>query len=315
MSAERVFEVAIPLAYEEKVRDLAKSAHAALERHRRAPIGDRTEANRYEHIQAAIDDIAFAELDGVLRGEPSRDASDLTVRLVWPFVPGATVVPAVAREPRPVAAVFRSELENPTRRAAVEERFAAQLRRVVSEASDDGEAEAINPSDIPNRVLSERLREYYARSAGSAAIDAPVVYRDGSSARPLRLRSVTITDEVPRDGRPVLAVTLLSIRHMEMDVKVEGAWLRNREVSLRRPTGQTDELVYLQSQQQFAELASREPIELHLYQTGLAPANVGFYRALVDHHLERRGHNIVVIPWYFEGEDKFSRGSPWVLSR
>lgn len=313
MSTERTFDVAIPLADEQRVRDLQRSALAALDRHRRAPIGDRTEAIRFEHIHAAIDEIAFAELDRVLRDRPSSPASDLTVRVVWPFESGVTSRPASVGHPRPVASIFRSKLEKPARRDAVEERFASLLRRAAGEASGGSTVEAINPSEIPNRVLSETLHQFFAKAAGSRPIDVPVVYKDGSSARPLPLRSVELSDDGPSDGRQVLAVTLLSIRHMEMDVKVEGAWLRNREISLRRPAGQTDELVYLQSQQQFADLAADEPIELHLYQTGLPPANVGFYRALVDHHLHKRGQNIAVIPRYFEGEDDYSPGTPWFV--
>lgn len=313
MSSERTFEVVIPLADQQRVRDLQKSALAALDRHRRAPIGDRTEANRFEHIHAAIEEIAFAELDRVLRGQPSRELSELTVRLVWPFGAGPTTAPGPVGQPRPVASIFRSQLEKPTRRRAVEERFASQLRRAVGESGDGGLFEPINPSDIPNRVLSETLRQFFAKAASGTPTEVPVVYKDGSAARLLRLRSLALSEAEPHDGRQVLAVTLLSIRHMEMDVKVEGAWLRNREISLRRPAGQTDELVYLQSQKQFATLAAEEPIELHLYQTGLPPANVGFYRALVDHHLHKRGENVAVIPWYFEGGNNYSRGTPWVI--
>lgn len=313
MSTERTFDVVIPVVDEERVRGLQASARAALDRHRRAPIGDRTEANRFEHIHAAIDEIAFAELRRVLRGEPSPNLSDLTVRLVWPFAPGPTSPPPHVGKPKPPSAIFRSELEKPTRRTAVEERFASLLQRAVGESDDGALVEPINPGDIPNRVLSETLRQFFAKIPGSHATEVPIVYKDGSSARPLQLRSIEMSDTEPKDGRQVLAVTLLSIRHMEMDVKVEGAWLRNREVSLRRPAGQTDELVYLQSQQQFAALASDERIELHLYQTGLPPANVGFYRALVDHHLHKRGENVAVIPWYYEGENKYSRGTPWVV--
>jgi hypothetical protein len=90
MSGERMFEVAIPLAFEQTIRELQRSALAALDRHGRAPIGDRTDANRLEHIEAAIDEIAFAELDRTLRGMASSEVSELTVRVVWPFVSGPT---------------------------------------------------------------------------------------------------------------------------------------------------------------------------------------------------------------------------------
>lgn len=311
-----MFDVAIPRADESEVRRLQTSAAAALGRHRRAPIGDLTEAVRFEHLQTAINEIAFAELNRSRGGNPTAELSDLIVRVVWPFKPGTSPPALAVRKPKPVAHVFRSELEHPTRRTAIDERFKSQLRRAVGEEVAEGQeiVEAINPSDVPNRVLSEALREFF-QVRGRGPVDVPVVYRDGSPARPLRLRSVELTETIPDDGRPVLRVTLLSVRHMEMDAEVDGAWLRNREISLPRPTGQTDEIAYQQSRQQFTALTADGPLELHLYQTGLPPANIGFYRALIDHHLQRSGHPVAVVPRYFEGSDGFSDGLPWVVAR
>jgi hypothetical protein len=313
MTTEHKLDVRIPLAEEERVLRLQHSAQAALTRHRQAPIGDRTDAVRFEQLQTAIEEVAFEELDRIQRGSPSTELSDTVLSVTWPFAPGVTLPPSRGT-PKPVAAVFRSELDRPTRREAVEERFTSQLQRIIDGTASDS-LEAINPSEIPNRVLAESLREFAAVVVREKAVEAPVVYRDGSPARSFPLRALRFLDGMPDDGREVLAVTLLSIRHMDMDARVDGAWLRNREISLRRPAGQTDELVYQQSVEQFAAISDRGPVALYLYQTGLPPANVGFYRALVDHHRKGSGHQVAVLPRYFEGGDVFSDGTPWVIDR
>ena len=318
MSIERSFVVRIPRGDEEfEVRRLQASAAAALERHRRAPIGDLTEAVRYEHIEAAIAGIAFAELGRVLNGSPSTQLSDIEVEVYWPFGRGPSDLGTVAAGPKPVASVFRSELERPRRQEVTQERFHDQLLRLVGERPQDESCrvEALNPSEIPDRVVSSSLRQFCEAVPGRPPVVAPVVYRDGSLARAVRLRSLHFEPAMPADSRRLLRVTLLSVRHMEMDFEVDGAWLRNREISLRRPAGQTDELVYRQSQVQLEQLAAQAPLELHLYQTGLAAAVMGFFRALVDHHLEGRGHPVAVLPKYYIGEGKFDDAErPWVVA-
>jgi hypothetical protein len=77
-----------------------------------------------------------------------------------------------------------------------------------------------------------------------------------------------------------LRFALLSIRHTEMDAVVHGAWLRNAEVSRPMPAAQTDDLVYEISRTQLLELTSggSRRVRIHLYQTGLETAVVGFYK-------------------------------------
>jgi hypothetical protein len=121
----------------------------------------------------------------------------------------------------------------------------------------------------------------------------------------------------------VLRFSLLSIRHTEMDVEVDGAWLRNTDISRLRPAAESDELVFALSIEQLATLTREEPVTIFMYQTGLETAIVGFYRALTEHLLEQP-KSVAVVPMYFrrghggrrsvggsEQESTFSPGKPW----
>jgi hypothetical protein len=108
-----------------------------------------------------------------------------------------------------------------------------------------------------------------------------------------------------------LSFTLLSIRHVEMDSVVNGAWLRNARISLRRPQGLTDQIAYEVSRRQL-RLLNGSPTVIHMYQTGFEPAIMGFYRAVI-HHLIERPRSIAIVPHYFTGPGEFAGGTPWVM--
>ena len=101
------------------------------------------------------------------------------------------------------------------------------------------------------------------------------------------------------------------MRHPEMDADVDAAWLRNREISQVRPAAETDSIVFEHTAVQLLELAKLGPRIVWLYQTGLEPAIVGFYRALVEHLRDHPG-TVAVAPCYFRHDGRFEEGSPWV---
>jgi hypothetical protein len=61
--------------------------------------------------------------------------------------------------------------------------------------------------------------------------------------------------------------------------------------------------------EQLDKLAAEGPLLIELYQTGLEPAIMGFYRALVQLMRERPG-TISVLPMYFTGQ-AFAAGKVW----
>jgi hypothetical protein len=325
MSHEQVMVVRIGRSAEARVQALQASAAACLRRYESATVGDDTEVVRYQQIQAEIEAIAYAEYLRQQVGElGDADLTATNIELIWPFAVGTTHTATegpprrrAAREPwRPSANLHQQVAKGDYKRRAVAERFERQMDRWLIEAADDlTDPEPVCPSDLANRVLSESLRRYIAQDGTTSRVDAPVVYKDGSVARPLPLRSLMMTDERPPSGQRVLRLTLMSVRHMKIDPHVDGAWLRNREVSVKRAYAATDELVYTQSRQQLVALSAHEPLVIELFQTGLEAANVGFYRALADHHLERTGLRVTVIPRYYEGRDDspddFAPGTIW----
>jgi hypothetical protein len=313
MSLEQRYTVFVPVAETERISALQRSAAAALERQSRAPIGDLADGLRYEQIQSEIDRIAFS----LLAVDPTGDhvaRSEMRLQVTWPFASGSTPGIDSTGEPVESRRAWRPSDQRADRRSAVKARFEEQLERWTYPVPGHGTPpEPVCPSDISNSVLSEGLRAYFEATEDSSPARARVVYRDGSEARALPLRSVHFEPATSDNPRTVLKLTLLSVRHMEMDATVDGAWLRNREISLARPSGQTDELVYRYSRDQLADLAAREPIEIHMFQTGLEPAIVGFYRALADHHLHARGKPVSVFPQYYAGGSDFAPGTPWVI--
>jgi hypothetical protein len=137
----------------------------------------------------------------------------------------------------------------------------------------------------------------------------PVVYRDGSKAeREFPFHCLDLTDRLrdPAELDLELRLTLLSIRHTEMDPVVDGAWLRNAEVSRPRPAAQTDDFVYHASIRQLESLTGRGAgkVRLHIFQTGLETAVVGFYRAVTEFLMEHPGSLEVVPRFYAAGRGK-----------
>jgi hypothetical protein len=332
---QRVF-IRIPSAAEPQVRKLVSLAEAALDRSRKLPPGDRTETSRFDAIHAAIDQLAVAAW---ANGEPSEilpvatdvglvgptvyvpegdkdgaageaaawiEAGHLVVELRLPHFPGPTRLEGTSGVGPPNPA---DRWESRTRRAkdAVRERFDHLLRLALS-GSTKGEA-CIQPSGVANSALTEGLREHVHHRGGQPRVDVPVVYRDGSKGPPFPLRALSVSDQKP-EGWASLRLTLLSIRHVEMDHLVDGAWLRNAKVSRPRPAGLTDTAVFETSRRQFRLLAKDPPTLLYLYQTGLEPAILGFYRALVHELLNRPG-SVAVVPCYYNRDGSFSEGRVW----
>jgi hypothetical protein len=338
MSIENRVFVRMPSKLSADVLNLAARAAAALARAEKLPPGDRTEAVRFESLHAAIDQLAISALANGAPHEvlPESAGDDLSgpsifgpgpaslkavncsvpqwiqegsvvVELRLPHFPGTTLLAGESGigPPKPAARWTSSEGRAGD---AVQKRFEYLLDQAV-ERGVDGRA-AVCPSNIANRVLTEGLRRYTHRTQGQARVDAPVLYRDGSKGRPFPLRALSLTESVP-EGMRTLRFALMSIRHVDMDNVVDGAWLRNVKISRSRAAGFTDEIVFETSLRQLRRLAADAPTLIHMYQTGLDTAIVGFYRAVVHQLLDKCG-SICVVPYYYqEIGNQFSEGTAW----
>lgn len=347
MTVEYSYFVRIAPDLKATVQDLYKRTKIASRRSRKLPVGDRTESRRFEALHAAIDQCALASLwDGEPNALVELDQSIITrdqegvqnmssvittraeiplsvlaevggwldegaiaVHLRLPHAEGETHLAGIEGQ-GPPPPMERWKSPSNLRGEAIRNRFDHLITRALAA---DGSSEAvIRPSDISNTVLTETLREHVATRTDLQRIDLPVQYRDGSVGPLFPLRALNLKPEVPR-GWPVLRFTLLSIRHVEMDAIVDGAWFRNARISLPREAGLTDQLAFDISMQQFRLLLAQGPTVVHLYQTGLDTAVIGFYRAVVHHLLQHPG-TISIVPFYFHGPGRFTEGTPWTTA-
>lgn len=330
MTTERAYVVSMDATGQ--VVNLIDGIRSAADRARKADPGDRSDVVRFEALATELEHLAarapeapieipMADVEGALlfgtdestwtnvHGEARVAANAIVeqgripVVLVETFGEGRVrLIPSGEGAP-PVATRWEAD-EGVTGRRAVEARFRSQMEEAIEARQQGSEPQAISPSGIQNAVVTEILREFVATSSGEERTDVPVEYRDGSRSQHLfPLRSLELRSDPFLTEERDLHFALLSIRHTEMDAVVHGAWLRNAEVSRPRPAALTDDLVYKLSRTQLQEL-SRDaiPVRIHMYQTGLETAVLGFYRALADHLLEFPG-TVAVQPMYFQNRE------------
>jgi hypothetical protein len=243
-----------------------------------------------------------------------HEAGDVAVELRLPFGRGDPGRRQAAVSVRPPADRWAAPPGVEGKRA-VAIRFRQQLEAVIERRP----GAVVVPSGVSNAVVTEVFREFV--TGPGPVVEAPVVYRDGSQGRPFPLSAVRMLDVVPQRTWNVLHFALLSIRHMDMDVEVDGAWLRNSDISRLRPAGETDDLAFELSRRQLLQVCEPGPCLIYMYQTGLEPAVVGLYRAVAGHLIERPG-SLAVVPMFFRrsgeqrpdvtGSTSFSQGKPWI---
>jgi hypothetical protein len=315
MSTETAIAVELPV--DDEVADLLRDVGAAHRRAEKSEPGERPEVVSYEALSSALElraaralfdgsgtRVSMQDRSGVTADLFARNEGAVVVMLTLPLEQGALIREATGKTaPMPAGPVeIRDDIWG---RRLVLERFRAQLDNAISEPGKD-RASVLNPSGVHNRVLTEVLREYVERQ-GKTPISVPVVYRDGSRSsadfpfhRLDLVTDISSDDEAMDKGALLLRLALLSIRHTQMDAVVDGAWLRNAEVSKPRPAAQTDDYVYHKSIGQLDELTSgsHQKVRLYIYQTGLETAVVGFFRAVVE-FLGNHPGRLEVVPMFY----------------
>ena len=180
--------------------------------------------------------------------------------------------------------------------------------------------EAVNFSNAPHPAITEALHHlaYDQPPAGRGAID--VVYSDGSQAEPFPVGVLQLPspeDVLALSEQTPMRVSLLSMRHLEMDAIVDMAWFLNQEASRPRSLAETEAFCCRRTLSQLD--AMKRPACLYLYQTGLQPAVVGFCRALMTwfrSHRDGPPELLIVPQYYHEGngydkDDGYRAGSAW----
>lgn len=164
------------------------------------------------------------------------------------------------------------------------------------------------PSTIPTkqvlvdekRIVSLPIIPLYTRFA----------FRDGSESAPFPLFCL-LQIEQPQNLK-IIRAALISGRHFELDREVDVCILRNSEMS-RGETIADQERIAFERASAFIQssLKRMNGLELHLYHTGLEPAVIGVYRAIVEslRPPSNRGR-LVVIPKIFR-RGQYDRLKAW----
>ncbi|TAK62946.1 MAG: hypothetical protein EPO24_04600 [Bacteroidetes bacterium] len=192
-----------------------------------------------------------------------------------------------------------------------------QVTRALQNAKE-GKSSSVNFSNQPHNIITEVLNEFAYSDSGKykKPIYIQVIYTDGSQGEKLPLQCLPRHDskELAKLLKsPPLRATLLSMRHLELDDKVDISWFRNREVSKTRAFSETDQFCYAETKRQLVETRKDGPFVLHLYQTGLQPAVIGFYRALIEELIQRAKlpPSLAVIPFYHRRKSGYQSGEAW----
>lgn len=187
-----------------------------------------------------------------------------------------------------------------------------QINSVIADLNKGVQA-AVNFSDVPHNVISETLHTY-AYGKGKPMY-LPVIWDDGSKARPIAIHCLKERSGPDRSllaNLPVLKVGEMSGRHQEMDEGIMIFFFRNQEISLGRPSADSDEAAYQKAKEIFKKMRSEGIYRIAFYQTGFQPAAVGFYRALTEEIMARgkASPTLEVIPYYFFGH--YEKGKIWI---
>jgi hypothetical protein len=347
MSIERITYVRIPTEMTNHILDLHVQATKALRRATKQDLGERSEAIRFEALNTTIEQLATVALangapsflepyssdskriNAVLESSndtvlfkslnctkhPSTKVENwletgyVVVAVNFPHYQGETVLPGTpgVGPPEPQTR-WRSKSIN--YQESIRQRFESQIKAALSNHKTD--KTPVCPSGVTNRVLTESLRFNSQSIDGQKSVSVSVQYRDGSMGPDFPFKSLNLIDQTPTEAIE-LHFTLLSMRHVEIDESVDGAWFRNTRISRRRQAGITDSIAYEISKRQLNLLVQEGPVLIYMYQTGLEPAIMGFYRA-VSQVMSANPHSLAVVPKYYIGDDfEPDPGTPWVM--
>ena len=176
-----------------------------------------------------------------------------------------------------------------------------------------GRVGEINVSNQSHNTIAEALHDFvyseYVQDMPPLKID--IIYSDGSRSKEFPLHCLPQRGNTPHQAlrnAPSLRVSLISMRHLEMDALVDMAWLLNSDVAHSLKTGPDGKKLatvemfsYQQTLQQLQTLLTSGSLKIHLFQTGFQPVVIGFYRALIEVLREyiTREPVLEVTPYYF----------------
>lgn len=231
------------------------------------------------------------------------------VEVQLPFTVGSHGHERTDREPNRTVSAVRVDVGEGSGKKHLQKVVRAQVQAAI-----DGAGAFLGDGASHDVIVQSLAGSLYA-SSSAPGCEIPVMYRDNSVAEPFPLRSVVVR---PGVGESVtIRAALLSMRHQALDAVVDFNWFRNKVVSQRRAHAATDTLCLQESRAQLSELAEAYPgkhLRIEMYQTGLQPAVIGFYRAVAERLINEPEPRLTVIPMFYLGQ-RFVPGRPWTARK
>jgi hypothetical protein len=163
------------------------------------------------------------------------------------------------------------------------------------------------PFLIPKKPIMKRIKvkEPRVTKLPIEPINIRFAYDDGSIGEKFPL--FCLAPKRAPEGLPIIKAALISNRHFELDPEIDICIIRNSEISRREEASfaEQEQLSYNITDRFLRDyLKKSNGLELHLYHTGLEPAVIGTYRAILEilreSDLKFRG-KLIVIPKMFRG--------------
>ena len=137
-------------------------------------------------------------------------------------------------------------------------------------------------------------------------------FEDGSISDSFPLYAMVETK--PKEKLPSVKVALISNRHFELDSIVETCIIRNSEISrLEEATiAEQEKLSFDIAGKFFQEVIEKTGgVQIELYHTGLEPAVIGTYRALLSILLKKGNRGKIIVTPKVKARDKFEDLKQW----
>jgi hypothetical protein len=192
----------------------------------------------------------------------------------------------------------------------------------LREALENGSP--LSMASIRSHVFVQVIRDYIYRLFETEPKGLRITYSDGTEGKPFPLFTLPLIEK-PKGRFYYYPVGLVSLRHMKDDKYIQRSLIRNREIQLKETSADQEDLAFRRTYEHVEELLrflkgeveeskislglrallirekrlrdeQWEGLELHVFQsTGLEPACVGAYRAMVE-LLRKYRTQLVVVP-------------------
>jgi hypothetical protein len=194
---------------------------------------------------------------------------------------------------------------------------------------------------VRSGVFTEMVRDYLLARLETTPVMMPIAYGDGSQGESFPLFSLPKIEQFSDQDFFSYNVGLVSLRHQEVDQFVDRFFVRNRDIQNRANGADQEDLAYRKTYECLDELLKYingelsekndlsssleillgwkpelkehpwQGLNLHIFHaSGLEPAGIGTYRAVID-LLTKYRSKIVVVPRILIPSGQYKQGEPW----